>query len=421
MLGAASVSVGKSGTVDVAVIGAGAAGLGAARALRAAGKTFVVLEAMSRSGGRAWSDSETFGAPVDWGCHWLHSASLNPMRQHADELGVAYLDRNVPWQAIERGRVLPEDETATLDAALHRLYESAFSAGRDGLDVPLTDVVDTASPAYPLFDSAIQAEWGFTPEQVSTLDATRYCDTDENWAVVDGYGTLVQRLAAGIPVSLNTMVTQVVLQGEGVRLETSQGPIEARAVILTVSTNVLSRGLIDFQPGLPDWKLAAANAVPCGSDNKVVLQIDSRHFGFDEHASVRIPYPGAPWFFVQVRPFGREIVSIYMGGPLSAELEDAGKDTAIEVGMQAMIDAFGTGIAPHFGKRAASAWGKEPTILGAYGAARPGQANLRKDLARPIGDRIFFAGEATHHEFFSTCHGAWMTGERAAAEAIAVI
>jgi monoamine oxidase len=411
----------KSGTVDVAIVGAGAAGLGAAKTLQAVGKSFVVLEAMSRSGGRAWTDSDTFGVPIDWGCHWLHSASINPMRQFADDLGVAYLDHHVPWRAAENGVLLDEQETDGLVTALHGLYEVGLGAGNDGIDVPLVDVIDTSSPAYSLFESAVQAEWGFTPEQVSTLDAARYKDTEQNYAVTDGYGALVQRVAAGVPVSLNTSVEQVILEGNGVRVVTSQGPIDARAVIVAVSTNVLSRQLIDFQPGLPDWKLAAAAAVPLGSDNKVVLEFDSRNVGIDEHCSVRIPYPGAPWFNVQMRPFGRNIASIYMGGPLCAELEAAGTEAQIAAGIEAMVSAFGSDTARHIGKRAASAWGREPSILGAYGAARPGEANLRADLAKPVEDRLFFCGEATHPYFFSTCHGAWMSGERAAGEAVAVI
>ncbi len=115
------MAVGKSGAVDVAIVGAGAAGLGAAKALQAAGKTFVVLEAMNRSGGRAWTDTETFGVPVDWGCHWLHSASINPMRAFADELGVSYLDRRVPWRVAEQGTLLPESESDALLQELHRL------------------------------------------------------------------------------------------------------------------------------------------------------------------------------------------------------------------------------------------------------------------------------------------------------------
>jgi monoamine oxidase len=376
---------------------------------------------MNRSGGRAWTDTETFGAPVDWGCHWLHSASINPMRQYADELGISYLDRHVPWRFAENGTVLEERETDTLFESLHKLFQVALGAGNDGIDVPLSDVVDTADDAYSIFEAAVQAEWGFAPGQVSTLDAARYKDTEQNWAVTDGYGTLVQKVAAGILFSLNTTATQVVLQGDGVQIVTNRGSLQARTVIVTVSTNVLARQLIDFQPGLPDWKLAAAAAVPLGSDNKVVLQIDSRQLGIDEHCSVRIPYPGAPWFNVQMRPFGRDIASIYMGGPLAAELEAAGPEAQIAAGVEAMVAAFGSGIEKHLGVRAASAWGRDPSILGAYGAARPGEANRRPDLAKPVEGRLFFAGEATHPFFFSTCHGAWMSGERAAGEAIAAL
>lgn len=414
------MTAGKSGTVDVVIIGAGAAGLGAAKTLQSAGKSFVVLEATGRSGGRAWTDTATFGVPIDWGCHWMHSASINPMREFADELGVAYLDHGVPWKVAQDGTVLPESETDELFTALHGLYEAGLGAGHAGRDVALSDVVDTGSPAYPLFESAVQAEWGFAPAQVSTFDAARYKDTEENFAVTNGYGALVQLVAAGIPVELNSPVKQVILDGAGVRVVTDRGAIAAGAVIVAVSTSVLARQLIAFEPGLPDWKYAAAAAVPLGSDNKVVLQIDRKALGFDEHASVRIPYPGAPWFNVQALPFGRDIVSIYMGGPLSAELEAAGSEAQIAAGIEAMKSAFGSRIESAIGARGASAWGLEPFILGAYGAARPGEAHLRADLAKRVEDRIFFCGEATHPHFYSTCHGAWMSGERAASEAIAM-
>jgi monoamine oxidase len=88
---------------DVAVIGAGAAGLAAGLTLQISGRSFIVLEARDRIGGRAWTDTATLGLPFDCGAHWLHAAAQNPFTRIADRLGFAY-NSKLTWADVRRRR-----------------------------------------------------------------------------------------------------------------------------------------------------------------------------------------------------------------------------------------------------------------------------------------------------------------------------
>jgi monoamine oxidase len=102
-------------------------------------------------------------------------------------------------------------------------------------------------------------------------------------------------------------------------------------------------------------------------------------------------------------------------------LELAGEDTMIAVGMEAMTTILGSNARDAVTATAVSRWQSEPYIRGGYGAALPGLADKRADLGKPVGDRLLFAGEATSPDFFSTCHGAWMTGAAAAEQAATLV
>ncbi len=303
-----------------------------------------------------------------------------------------------------------EEEQRTLDERFEGFYDAVVDAGAAGMDVPIASVVDGDDPAYPLFQTAIHAEWGVSPDEASTVDAVRYRDTDEDWPVQDGYGALVARHAEGIPVELSTPVWRIDWSGPRVKVTTPDGTVEAGAVVVTVSTNVLTAELIGFEPGLPDWKLAAAEAVPLGRANKVAFGIEGRHLGVEEHTNIVVPVDDRGMMNFQLRPFGVDMANGYLAGPLCRELEEAGEAEMLATCLDALVGALGSEVAKHVTVSACSRWGAEPFILGAYGAAKPGQTHRRADLGKPLDDRVFFAGEATSPEFFSTCHGAHLTG-----------
>jgi monoamine oxidase len=402
--------------VDLVIVGAGAAGLGAAVTARALGVEVLVLEAMDRVGGRAFTRNEPFGFPWDAGCHWLHSASVNPFTRIADREGFRYRSASTPWHSWLNGAVVSESEEASIDRFIDDGLERAIESGREGLDAPLSQFVDAKSPWFDVFRYLINAEWGVDPHAASTLDLARYRDLDENWPVEDGYGALVRRAASSViaDVQLNTPVTSITQTPSAVRVSTPDGIVESAAVIVTASTNVLADGLIAFEPELPLWKREAFAAVPLGYANKIALQPAASVLDDIVEQNVAVPIGCGHMIGLRLRPFGRNLIDGYIAGPVCHEIDAAGTNAMVDIAIEAAVRLLGSALKEQIVATATSGWGTTPTIRGAYAAAMPGMAELRADLGRPIWDRVYFAGEATSPEFFTTCHGAWETGISAA-------
>lgn len=402
---------------DVVIVGAGAAGIGAAKQAAAEGLTYTVLEANPRIGGRAITDPRPFGLPWDVGCHWLHSASKNPFTKLADEYGFRYFSGRPETRLLLDG-VEITDRKAEVDAYEETAYHAALRAGENGEDVAVADVVDRESPYYGRFNMSIRAEWGASPERTSTLNVSGYeaAYTGEDWPVEDGYGALVARHAAGIPVQLATPVTRIEWGRSPIRVHTLRGVIETRRVVVTVSTNVLADEVIAFDPPLPARKLEAARNVPLGRANKVgILLDDGCELGVDGHGGALIWSSSDPatGLAFQLRPFGWDFANAYIAGDLCGDLERAGEAAMTDYALANLRALVGSGIDRHVRATAVTRWESEPYIRGAYAVARPGHGNDRAVIREPLEDRVWFAGEALSEEWFSTCHGAYLSGREA--------
>lgn len=407
---------------DVVIVGAGAAGLAAATRLQAAGVRFALIEAKHRAGGRAFTDIASLGVPFDHGCHWLHSASLNPFVAIADRLGVRYERHAIATRRLFlAGR---ETDEATRDAA-SRAVADAFAAtaavGSAGRDVAMSDVVDADAPWSRIVTHWIGLMSSVAPAELSTLDFSRYRDTYENWAVVDGFGSLVVANAANVPLTLGVRATAIDWSGSGVTVETDAGAIRAKAAIVTVSTTVLARGGIRFTPSLPADLQEAFSACALGHAEKIAFRFDRPLGDVPPAASVVTIEPQVatrpPINFI-VNEFGQPAAIGYIGGAFAEEIGRAGARAMIDFGRTALADAFGSSVVKRIVAATATAWSADRDIGGAYSNALPGRAALRDRLPLPVGERIRFAGEAAAGAFFSTAHGAHLSGLEAADWAI---
>ena len=404
--------------VDVAVIGAGAAGIGAARRLREAGvASALVLEARDRAGGRVHTIAPA-GFPLDRGAEWLHSADRNPLSPIARRLGFSVHQRPPTWTT--RLRYSGESLEAEADwiATREAQYRARRKAAAEPVDRPLASLVTPGGRWNQLLDAT--STWGNGAEldRVSVKDNVRYEDSGTNWRLHDGYGRLLAALAEGLPLAYETPVSLIDHRGRAIRLETGRGAVTARRVIVTVPTSIIAGEVIRFDPPLPD-KLAAAAGLPLGVDDKLFISLEGRLPGVEHDAYLVGSTISRETMSYQVRPLDRPAIYCFFGGRFAAALEREGEGATFSHAVGELTRLFGSSVRKQLVPLAATAWMRDPWARGSYSYALPGHADDRAVLAAPVDDRLFFAGEATSPNFFSTAHGAWLSGIAAAEAALA--
>jgi monoamine oxidase len=407
---------------DVLIIGAGAAGIGAGRALARAKVPFLIIEAKDRIGGRAYTDTTSLGHLWDQGCHWFHSADKNILRQLAEAIGHRYLTRqrtaimktfmNGAWKADR----LREDFVWGILGKVAR-------TGREGKDVAAATLLDREHPWYPMAKHWLGLMYSAEPEDISTRDAGNYDDTGINLAVEDGYGALIAKLAAGLPIRTQVAARKITGRGEDVLVETDQGPITARSVIVATPARMLETGRLEIA-GMPSAMAKAFEHVPMGYYEKIALAFDTKVFdGFDmPYADIFDPVaPTTHPLNFELHPFGRPLAITHIAGDFARDMERQGEAGMIDFALEALVKAFGSTLRKRVKKGVTTHWSSDLFIAGAYSCAKPGHGDARQAFATPIRERIFLAGEHVHPHFQATAHGAFETGEAAAMSAMAVL
>jgi len=403
-------------SVDVAIIGAGAAGLGAARALEHSGLSVLVLEARDRIGGRGHTIMAATDVVFDVGCGWLHSADKNSFVKIAERLEFE-VDRTLPpWRERAFGKAFPQQERDDFIRSLEAFYDRAEQAAQSGRDSAADLQLEPGNRWNPMIDAISTYVNGCELDQVSILDMDAYEDTGINWRVRRGYGALMAAYGALCPVALNTQVTRIDHSGKLLRIETSQGTLSAGKAIVTVPTNLIANEALRFVPALPA-KVAAARGLPLGLADKVMLALEQPD-ALPKDGNLRGATMRTAMGTFHLRPFGQACIEGFFGGRFAQALEDAGEGALAAQAIDEVVALLGSDFRRQLKPLAASRWAHDPFAQGSYSHALPGHAGARAVLAAPIDGRLFFAGEATSPNFFSTAHGARDSGERAAAEVV---
>ena len=414
-------------SIDVAIIGAGAAGLGAAHALKDSGLSFVVLEARDRVGGRGHTIMASPEVTFDLGCGWLHSADENSFVGIAEQLNFEIDKTLPPWRDRAVGKAFPQKERDEFIRALDAFYERMENAAQGGRDSAASNYLEPGNRWNPMIDAISTYVNGSELDQVSILDTEAYEDSEINWRVRRGYGALMAAYGASLPLALNCQVLnyqvlncQVSLidhSGKRLRIETSLGTLTADKAIITVPTNLIAQETIRFHPALPA-KIDAAAGLPLGLADKVMLALEEPN-DLPKDGNLRAATMRTEMGTYHLRPFGQPCIEGFFGGRFARELEDAGDGAIAAHGIDEIVSFLGNDYRRKLKPLKESRWAHDPFARGSYSHALPAHAGQRAVLATPVDGRLFFAGEATSPNFFSTAHGARDSGERAAEEVLA--
>jgi monoamine oxidase len=428
----------RAADLDVVIVGAGVAGLAAARTLLAAHKSVLVVEARDRIGGRAVTDSTTFGFPFDQGAQWIEAGKTNPAMAILREANAKPVPDRQEQTLCISGKELPLADYA-------RFEKIAVDASRKlaaALKKPPPAVPPIAVPVPPgappdlivgrllvpqdplerlAYAMMGPLEAGVENGELSGRDFTRQPDTEPVYSVAEGLGALIARWGAKAPVKLGTRVVRVDSTGTQVLVVTTGGEFNAKAVIVTVPTGVLAAGPFGFAPALSAARREAIAQLPMALYNKVALSFSRKAIDAPAGRSVSGLTRKGQAFDAIVRPHNRDAAIVFVGGAQARQLEEEGGGAAISFALSAMAEIYGDDLRGLIARSFATRWGKDPFARGSWSMATPGNADKRLVLAQPHHDRVFFAGEATDPVWGARVGGAYASGLRAAREALAVL
>lgn len=421
--------------VDTVIVGAGVAGLTAARLLQDAGRTVVVLEARDRIGGRVHTD-RTDGV-VDLGASWIHGVDGSPVAAAAEAFGMRTVEFTVGGFQVDSrpiayhgpdGRPLSAEETR------------AFAADVHAVDAVLPDIIAASRPTASYRDVTDEAlsRQGWSAERTQRVReylehraeeqygawiedlAAHGLDDDaiEGDEVVfpDGYVVLPERLAEGLDIRLEHLVTRVDWSDDGVWVRTSHGDFSGDTTVITVPVGVLQAGTMEIVPPLPPVNAEALGRLRMNAFEKVFLRFPAR-FWEDGVYALRQQGPEARWWhswYDLTALHDEPLLLTFAAGPAAAATRDW-SDAEVQASIMAQLRRlYGDGIPDPIGMRR-TAWQDDPFAHGSYAYMTVGSTTAdHDDLATPVGGVLHLAGEATWTDDPATVPAALFSGHRAA-------
>lgn len=415
----------------ILIIGAGIAGLSAAKRLKEKGFTDItILEARDRTGGRIHTD-RSMGNAVDLGASWIHgpgnALTKNPLTPLADTAGANRFvtdDKSLIVRDTD-GSIIADTVMDNLEVSYEKLINNEVPS-IDDVNKSLKDAIAEVHPDYltdpkMVYQLSAYAEFdaGGPIEELSS----QYWQDDEKFPGDDvlfpnGYDAVVNNVANGLTIKLNTIITKIDYSGEEVIVTTNSGEYRGAHVIVTVPLGVLKSGNIVFSPELPAAKKQSIAAMKMGYVNKIALKFPSAFWDNVQYIGYCPPVSqkGMYAYFMNCNKFApaSNILMTFGFGNYGLALESQSNTQIQQDIMDILKKMYGTSI-PNPSQILVTRWSQDPFSKGAYSFANVGTTPIDyENLAQEVNNKLFFGGEHTIHDYRGTVHGAYLSGEREA-------
>jgi monoamine oxidase len=404
----------SSGPLDVVIIGAGAAGIAAARKIAAAGRRYLVVEATDHIGGRCVTDTKSLGVPFDRGAHWIYLPDLNPVVKLTPRRGTDIYPAPRSQKVRIGRRFAREGELEDFLTAQVRATRAIDDAARKA-DIPGEQVMPNDLGDWRSTVEFVLGPYACAKDltQVSSFDFARAAERNTAAFCKQGFGTLLATLAQGLAVQLATPA-KTISNRSGIAVETPKGTIAARTAIVTVPTGVVTSGGLRFNPELGHRESDAFGRMSLGSYDRIALELLGNPLGLESDDLVFEKSSGTHTAALLANVSGTPLCAVDVAGSFGRDLAALGEAAMFDFAAQWLAGLFGAEIKKSIGRKHATRWNADPYALGAWSAAVPGSQFARRQFLDPITSDVWYAGEAAHETLWGTVGGAWESGERAA-------
>ncbi|MEP6742688.1 MAG: NAD(P)/FAD-dependent oxidoreductase [bacterium] len=438
---------------SVLIIGAGAAGLAAARDLAAAGVPVTILEARDRIGGRVHTiHDDSLNLSIELGAEFVHGKHPALVKL-LDSLHIPFSDVTERRLYFENGVLSRSHDfwnklTALFDLMSKAKPDQTFAEFLKSLpDDPETIRAKSVATRFVQGFHAADIKRAGVHGLIAANEAADEIGGDHMFRVMAGYETVLQRLneqakQLGAVIQLNAIVNELHWGSNNVEAICLSGEREQRfnasRAVITLPLGVLqekssARGAVKFVPALPQEKQDAIQDIPMGHVMHIALVFRERFWegldipgtgGHEDLSQVGfIHYPDAhipTWW--SLLPLHAPVLVGWTGGPGAEKFAGLSEAEVVSVGLGSLSQIFGvseTNLRKELLRCYMHDWNTDPFARGAYAYLAVNGLGSQQALARPVQHTLFFAGEATSVGHIGTVHGAIESGQRAAKEILA--